>query len=64
VLNVGRGGLMWWQSVRSIVAFLIVATFCIMAGCGKVEGKDFMAVVMLVITFYFLKDRTTNGGGK
>jgi hypothetical protein len=53
----------WIASIRSICTFLIVTTFCLMASFGRIDGKDFMAVVMIVVTFYFaLKDRTQNGG--
>jgi len=51
----------WLTSIRSIVTFLIVATFCILAGGGKIPPKDFLTAVMLVLTFYFaLKERKPN----
>jgi hypothetical protein len=44
----------WLSSVRGTITLMIVFTFCRMAWTGKVEPKDFMLIVSLVMNFYFL----------
>ena len=54
----------WVSSVRSMATMLIIFTFCVLAGHGKIEPKDFMLIVSLVMNFYFLaKQRPGNGHG-
>ncbi len=48
---------MWWQSVRSIIAFLVVVTYCFGFAFGMVEGGRFTEVVIVIIAFYFYKNR-------
>ncbi len=54
----------WFGSIRSIMSFMIVLSFCfitvwlVIAGKLSIEGKDFVPIVTLIVTFYFvLKDR-------
>jgi len=61
----------WIESVRSIVAVLLVASFCFIAiwmtmkNKLTVDGKDFVYLVSLVVVFYFaLKDRTQPSGAE
>lgn len=57
----------WFQSIRSLVAVLIVAVFCFvmiwLTVTAKLvlDGKDFTSIVTMIIVFYFaFKDRTQN----
>lgn len=58
----------WLTSVRSMITLMIILTFCFMAIIGKVEAKDFMLIVSLVMNFYFLaksrpdENKPDNGG--
>ena len=56
----------WLTSVRSLITLIIVGTFCKMAWVGKVDPKDFMLIVSLVMNFYFLSKKRddTEGGAK
>lgn len=48
----------WISSIRSLATLMIVGSFCYLAVVGKVDSKDVMAVVMMVLGFYFVtKDR-------
>lgn len=56
----------WWNSVRSIIAFIVVISVCVFVSAftylGKIEGKDGLQVLeglaVIVIAFYFsLKKR-------
>ena len=41
--------------VKTIVTFIVVTVFSYLALIGKIEPKDFMAVVLMIITFFFAK---------
>jgi len=52
----------WVTSIRSLATLLVIFTFCGMAMKGKIEAKDFMLVVSLIMNFYFLvKQRPSPG---
>ena len=53
----------WLDSIRSIATLIIVLTFCKMAWVGKVDPKDFIVVVSIVVNFYFLARKENQGGG-
>jgi hypothetical protein len=41
--------------VKTVVTFTVVGVFAYLSVIGKIEAKDLMAVVMMVITFFFAK---------
>lgn len=41
--------------VKTVVTFAVVGVFAYLSVVGKIEPKDLMAVVMMVITFFFAK---------
>jgi hypothetical protein len=41
--------------VKTIVTFAVVGVFSYLAVVGKIEPKDFMGVVLMIITFFFAK---------
>lgn len=41
--------------VKTIVTFAVVGVFSYLSIAGKIEPKDLMAVVLMVITFFFAK---------
>ena len=41
--------------VKSIMTIIVMIVFCFLAVKNKVDSKDFMIVVMAIITFYFTK---------
>ena len=47
----------WMGSIRSWIALLVTVAFCGLALLGKVEINKFYDIVMLVMLFYFLKER-------
>ena len=51
----------WTTSIRSIITMILVFQFCAMAGQGRIEAKDFMLIVSLVMNFYFLAKTRPNG---
>ncbi len=48
----------WLGSIRSLTAFIIVGTFSYMAIAGKIEAKDVVMILGVVLAFYFTKDRS------
>ena len=40
-------------SVKSLVTLLLSAVFAYLAVRGSIEGKDFMTVFLMIISFYF-----------
>ena len=44
--------------VKTIVTFAVVGVFSYLSITGKIEPKDLMAVVLMVITFFFAKKST------
>ena len=44
--------------VKTVVTFAVVGVFAYLSVIGKIEPKDLMAVVMMVITFFFAKQST------
>ena len=56
---------MWWQSVRSLAALMVVGTYCYGFVDKIVSAEAFTGTVGAIVTFYFLKNRAeSNGGGK
>jgi hypothetical protein len=51
----------WSSSVRSVLAVTIVGTYCGLALTGKIDAASIKEIVMLSLTFYFLKDRKKGG---
>ena len=47
--------------VKTIVTFMVVGVFSYLAVIGKIEPKDFMAVVLMIITFFFAKKSDDQG---
>lgn len=61
----------WFDSIRSHMGIWLILTFCFIAVWSAIkeklvlDSKDFVAIVTIVITFYFaLKDRSGNGVSK
>lgn len=44
--------------VKTVVTFAVVGVFAYLSVVGKIEPKDLMAVVMMVITFFFAKQQS------
>ncbi len=47
----------WMSSVRSWMAWTLVAAFIALSVMGRIPSDKIVEIVMLVLTFYFLKDR-------
>ena len=41
------------MSVKSLVTLILTAIFAIMALRGDIDGKDFLTIFLMVISFYF-----------
>ena len=54
----------WVTSIRSLATLLVIFTFCSLASKGKIEPKDFMLIVSLIMNFYFLAKQRTNGSSE
>ena len=54
---------MWWQSVRSLAALMVVGTYCYGFVDKIVSAEAFTGTVGAIVTFYFLKNRTESNGG-
>lgn len=58
-----------FKSIRAVVTLIVVFTFCTLAFMGKVEAKDFVPVVSLIVSFYFVlkqrpdEQKPQNGSG-
>lgn len=48
-------------SVKSVVTIILTAVFAYLAIAGSVTAQDVMTVFMVVITFYFAKDKEKGG---
>lgn len=48
-------------SVKSVVTIILTAVFAYLAIVGSVTAQDVMTVFMVVITFYFAKDKEKAG---
>ena len=48
---------MWWQSVRSLVALMVVGTYCYGFAIKIIGAEAFTGTVAAIVTFYFLKQR-------
>ena len=46
-------------NVKIFVTIVLTIVFAYLSIVGKIEGNDFVTVFMVVITFYFVKDRDT-----
>lgn len=44
-------------TVKTFVTSVLTLVFAYLAIIGKIDGNDFMTVFMVVITFYFAKDK-------
>lgn len=51
----------WIKSVRSIATVILILTYAYLAAKGVIDAKDFQSVILVVLTFYFVKNRK-NGG--
>jgi hypothetical protein len=51
----------WLSSVRSVLAVMIVGTYCALVLMGEVGQPDFKEIVLVALTFYFLKERKKEG---
>ena len=40
-------------SVKSLVTLILTAIFAVMALRGDIDGKDFLTIFLMVISFYF-----------
>ena len=47
--------------VKTIVTFMVVGVFSYLAVIDKIEPKDFMGVVLMIITFFFAKKSDDQG---
>ena len=43
--------------VKTIITLMSFTVFCYLAIIGKIEAKDFMIVLMAIVTYYFNKDQ-------
>lgn len=48
--------------IKSIVTLALVSVFCVLAVKGVIEPKDFLMVVMAVITYFFAKKGSDSNG--
>lgn len=48
------------KSIRSILAFMIGVTFCILAIRGEIDKQAFGLIVSQVIAFYFLSKKRSD----
>lgn len=48
----------WMGSIRSWIALMISVTFCLGVINGKLDASFAKEIIMLVMVFYFLKDRS------
>ena len=46
-------------NVKIFVTIVLTIVFAYLSIVGKIEGNDFVTVFMVVITFYFVKDKDT-----
>lgn len=46
-------------SVKSIITIMTFGVFSYLSVLGKIDTKDFMVVMMMVVTFYFAKKDIT-----
>lgn len=47
-------------NVKIFVTIVLTVVFAYLSIVGKIEGNDFITVFMVVITFYFVKDNSSN----
>ena len=46
-------------NVKIFVTIVLTIVFAYLSIAGKIDGNDFVTVFMVVITFYFVKDKDT-----
>jgi hypothetical protein len=46
--------------VKTLVTFTVIAVFATLALTGKIDVKDVMQVVLIIITFFFAKRDDTS----
>lgn len=46
-------------TVKTFVTSVLTLVFAYLAVVGRIDAPDFMTVFMVVITFYFAKDKET-----
>ena len=51
----------WTTSVRSLATVLVIFTFCELARLCKIDPKDFMLVVSMIVNFYFILKKRSEG---
>ena len=51
-------------TVKTFVTSVLTIIFAYLAVVGKIDAPDFMTVFMVVITFYFAKDKSSETVGK
>lgn len=44
----------WTKSIRSLTTFVIIMVFCDLSLDGKIEPKDVLLTVSMIMNFYFL----------
>ena len=47
-------------NVKIFVTIVLTIVFAYLSIAGEIEGNDFITVFMVVITFYFVKDNSSN----
>ncbi len=48
-------------NVKSLITLAVIGVFCFLAIKGSIDAKDFMIVVMTIVTFYFTKQDKKDG---
>ena len=43
--------------VKSIVTLMIISVLCYLAVIDKIEPKEYMLIVSMIITYYFAKEK-------
>ena len=54
----------WFSSIRSIITFLVVFSWCFAFACGRVSVEAFGMTVGSIITFYFVGKKRIEENGK
>jgi len=47
----------WLDSIRSLATLMLIATYSILCLKGIIKPEDFQSVILVIITFYFVKKR-------
>ena len=54
----------WISSIRSIITFFVVFSWCFAFACGRVSTEAFGMTVGSIITFYFIGKKRTEENGE